>query len=63
MQTRLFLSNMTLVTLKIGSRSPDSNYFLRSPRMVYPYRFGQNLALKLEERVQTNDIHGDPYKN
>ena len=31
MQTRLFLSNMILVTLKIRSRSPDSNHFLRSP--------------------------------
>ena len=45
MQTRLFLSNMTLATLKIRSRSPDSNYFLRSPQMVYMYQFGQNLAL------------------
>ena len=29
--------------------------------MVYLYKFGQHLAVKLEERMQTNDMHGDLY--
>ena len=54
MQTRLFHSNMTLVTLKIRSSSPDSNYFLRSPNGVFVpvwSKPGNRVARKSEDKA------------
>ena len=71
MQTRLFHSNMTLVTLKIRSSSPDSNYFLRSPNGVFVpvwSKPGNTVARKSAGKAFFKAIYdmvsiGDPYKN